>query len=100
MAAREYRFTVETADGEELLAYEGRIQGVGRVRAVSNGTAVQIILAPDDEETDNTVLASGVDPGGDVDLVLVRDTVNGKGKPVTKKVRREVPTEPAITTEP
>ncbi len=102
MAAREYKFTIETVEGEELVTYQASVQGVGRIRAISDGTLVQLVQTGDDDEDGDgepTVLAAAVDPGT-VDLVLVRDTVRGKGKPVTKKVHREPPTAPALTTEP
>lgn len=94
MSAREYRFVIETSDGEELVTYEGKVQGVGRIRAVANGAVVQIVQA-DDDDSDPLVLAAAADPGGN--LVLIRDTVRGKGQPVTKKVHRATP-DP--TTEP
>ena len=94
MAAHTYRWTVEDGSGDDVLVYEGQVQGAGRVRAQTDGRTVSLVMVGeegdglDPSQVAPVVLATGDDPGGE--LVLHRLNLSRKkvGKPTTQKVRR------------
>lgn len=94
MASHPYRFTVERADGRDVLVYEGQVQRVGRVRVQVDAGQVQLVYdgtdSADPSAVAPVVLATAKDPGPDEELVLRRVALNRQkpGKPVSKRVRR------------
>jgi hypothetical protein len=93
MAAHTYRWTVEDSKGNDVLVYEGQVQGPGRVRVQTDGQTVSLVVVADDDaeleprQVAPLVLATGDDPGGE--LSVVRHNLSRK-KADTKPVRHTV----------